>query len=587
MLGCPRCGGPRKLEDRVCANCGLGFEGVPAAAPLAPGAKPTLFGMGSLAEAQGQPDPALPLGQTRLGHAAPNAPPGAPAGAIRPGHPQTLLGIPALSVQAGVHAAPPAAGAAPPAAPKAVAAPPAAQQRVPSQFKTVIGVARPGIAPSHPGVARARVNEAPRVHLHPQVAPVAVPAPPPAFRPRADAPPRRRKLAWVGGLVLILAVSLLTVAALALMTRRSGPVAATLRADDNGRELLELVCAECVDGTVARLAGGSATFSSGKARLELGSLLPVGDHELDLSLKEPDSREARSVRVIVPVHYRLRGDFSGLEDPRPELRVVVEAVRESAVVIDGRAIRLDGSGKGTHRIDVAQQLTGEALSSVTLERSVPYTITTPGAAAQSGGVRLKIGVVPLQVTAPGESLVVDTAHFMLAGRTQALGTVSVGGRPITVDANGRFAQMMSVSTVGETTIEVRASAAQQAPRLFPLHVKRVKSLKEEAVAFSAGASHGLSGIATDPHLKKGWKVVLPGTVVETRSEHHTSITLLEVKQGCPMEPCLVRLVYGAEISFGKGAAVRAFGHVLGAVDGPRAGSQIPEVRVQFYLSEQK
>jgi hypothetical protein len=199
-------------------------------------------------------------------------------------------------------------------------------------------------------------------------------------------------------------------------------------------------------------------------------------------------------------------------------------------------------------------------------------------------VRLKIGVVPLQVTAPGESLVIEDAHFMLAGRTQAAGTVSVGGRPITVDASGRFAQMMSVSTAGETTIFVRASADQHAPRLFPLHVKRVQSLRAEAQAFSAGATQGLASISADPELKKGWKVVLAGTLVETRSEHHTSISLLEVKQGCSLEPCLVRLLYGAEMPLGKGEPLRAFGHVLGAVAGPRAGSKIPEVRMQFFLS---
>jgi hypothetical protein len=451
----------------------------------------------------------------------------------------------------------------------------------------VIGVARPGIAPSHPGVPQPPRADVPRVHLHPQLAPRTVAAAALPVRPRVEARPRRRRLAWIGGLALILAVSLLTVAGLALLTRRSAPVAATLRADENGRELLDLECSACVDGTVARVAGGTGKFMAGKARVELASLLPVGEHELDLSLQEPGARDARSVRVVVPIHYRLRGDFSGLAGARPELRVVVEAVRESAVVIDGRAIQLDGSGKGTHRIDVTEELTGAALSVVPLERSIPYTITTPAAAAQTGAVRLKIGAVPLYVSAPGDSLVIDDAHFMLAGRTQAGGVVSVSGRPITVDANGRFAQMMSVSSIGETTIEVRASAERHAPRLFPLHVKRVKSLADEAAAFGAGASHGLAGIATDPHLKKGWKVVLPGIVMETRSEDHTSITLLEVKQGCPLEPCLVRLVYGAEMSFSKGDAVRAFGHVLGAVDGPRAGSKIPEVRVQFYLSGRK
>ncbi|HMJ11338.1 MAG TPA: hypothetical protein VK524_08010 [Polyangiaceae bacterium] len=534
------------------------------------------------AAAAENPNPAL--GQTQLGYAPPDTAL-RPASGQRTPNPKTLLGLPALDPR--TLAARQAPGA-PPAAPPPKADPAQPARRLPSQFNTMIGVARPGIAPSNPGLSRSpNVTAASPVHLHPQFSHPVLPG---GQRPVPEAPvaapvrPRRRRLAWGGALVLVAAVSLLTLATVVLLTRRSGPVTATLRADENGRELLELGCDECADATLARLAGGSGRFANGKARIELSSLLPVGDHDLDLSLQEPNARDARSVRVVVPVHYRLRGDFSGLAEKRPELRVVVEAVKESAVVVDGRAIQLEASGKGVHRIDVTEELSGPSLSGVTLERAVPYTITTPGSAAQAGVVRLKIGVVPLQVTAPGASLVIEEAHFMLAGRTQAAGTVTVGGRPITVDTNGRFAQMMSVSTVGETTIIVRASAEQQAPRLFPLHVKRVQSLRAEAQAFSAGASQGLASIAADPDLKKGWKVVLTGTVAQTRSEHHTSISLLEVKQGCSLEPCLVRLIYGAEMPFTKGDSLRAFGHVLGAVDGPRTGSKIPEVRVLFFLS---
>jgi hypothetical protein len=55
--------------------------------------------------------------------------------------------------------------------------------------------------------------------------------------------------------------------------------------------------------------------------------------------------------------------------------------------------------------------------------------------------------------------------------------VSVGGRPITVDESGGFVQLMSVSAEGETTIFVRADAVGHAPRLVPLRVRRVHSLR--------------------------------------------------------------------------------------------------------------
>ena len=57
----------------------------------------------------------------------------------------------------------------------------------------------------------------------------------------------------------------------------------------------------------------------------------------------------------------------------------------------------------------------------------------------------------------------------------------------------------------------------------------------------------------------------------------------KVRKGCPAEPCWVRVVYGAVLSFAKGAEVRVYGHVLGAVAGPRSGTNIPEIRAQFLV----
>jgi hypothetical protein len=284
------------------------------------------------------------------------------------------------------------------------------------------------------------------------------------------------------------------------------------------------------------------------------------------------------------VQFRIRGDLTALDEPRPKLRVSVEAQPNTPIVIDGRALALDASGKGVFEIDVASELTGASAIATTLERDIPYTITPPHSPAQSGEVRMKIRVVPLLVSAPGDSIVIERATFMLAGTTQPNTTVSVAGRPIAVDAAGQFAQLMSVSAIGETTIEVRASAPKHAPRLFPLHIKRVESIAAEAKSFAANASIGLRALGSDPELKKGWAIVLEGTIVEVRNQQHTSVALLDVKQGCVSEPCLVRVVYGAELPYTSGTKVRAFGHVQGTVEGPRTGTRIPEVRADFVLA---
>jgi hypothetical protein len=490
---------------------------------------------------------------------------------------KTMLGV---GIQPFADAANRAAQAAGPAGRQnAYQVPPDSGAQLPSRLKTVMGVARPGIAPLNPGVPKPAVQPLPAAPPM-YAAPVAVPDV--TVAPAADPRPGRR-MAWIGGSILVTALALLTIAAIASLSRKAR-VTASVQTTDAG-ERLDLRCEDCEDGTVASLGGASAKFSGGRAQLPLNAPLRMGNNELELSLGRPDSRSASEVTVTVPVQYRLRGDFAGLVENRPVVRVLIEAVPQTAVVVDGRAIPLDSEGKGHHTIDVASDLSGAAPTVLPLDRTVPYTITVPDAPAHSGEIRLKIGIVPLLVRAPGESIVIDSANFMLAGQTMANGTVTVAGRPITVDAAGHFAQLMSVSAVGETTIEVRAAAPNHAPRLFPLRIKRVSSLKAEAASFSRNATVGLAGVARDPELKKGWAVVLAGTIVEVRGEHHTSVVLMEVKHGCSAEPCLVRLLYGGELPFGKGASVRAFGHVHGAVDGPRTGTKIPEVRAQFFLPE--
>jgi len=559
MHRCPRCGTPHLPTQPTCGACGLVFG--PDAQPAAP----------TPAAAKA----ARPLAQTMLGHAPPTVP--VPPGANP--RQQTMLGMapvrppavePARTEPAVVRSEPPKAQNAPAG---------------PSQLKTMLGVARPGIAPVNPGVAKPEPRLSPEQPL-----PLSSPNAEPSLYqpgPQLSEHGSRTRVAWIGVGVLGAALLLGALALLAILTRRATPLTALVRIDDQGVERVELSCPGCEDGTTLRLGSASATFLKQRALLPLDRPLRVGNNELSLSLKRPDSRSPRDVTVTVPLQYRVRGDLAGLAQPKPMLRVLVEALPESSVVIDGQAVAIGANGKGIHLIDVSPELTGPAAKTVALERVVPYTIAAPGGSGQRGEIRLKLGIVPLLVDAPGDSIVIDVPNFMLAGHTQPTGTVTVAGRPITVDATGRFAQLMNVSSVGETTIDVRAAAPDQAPRSCPLHIKRVASLKTEAAAFAARATDSYAAIAADSVAKKGWAVALFGEVVEARTQNHTSVVLLDVKKGCTSRPCLARLVHGAKVDLVQGDHARAYGHVLGAVDGPRTGHMIPEVRAQFFLAGER
>ena len=453
-----------------------------------------------------------------------------------------------------------------------------------SQKATRLGVAMPGIAPLHPGLAKPPSTP-------PPAAPSQAPRPASAEPTTEDLAVlpghgRKRSSRWLWVLLALAALLVAGVAVFAILVLRTAPpLDARVGVDAQGREQLELACPRCDNGSVARLGGASGKFSGGKAVLALAQPLKIGNNELAIDLETPSGRSYRA-ELHVPVEYRVRGDFGSLGETPPRLAVRVEAVPGTAVIVDGKAVALGPDGTGKHLVDVSKELTGPAQRVETLERKLVYSITPPGSPPQVGDVVLRLGIAALMVDAPGSRVVTESPNFMLAGRTLKGGSIHVEGRPITVDPQGRFAQLMNVSAVGRTTIMVRASAPDHAPRLYPIDVERVASLKATAKTFSEKAADSYTAIASDIAAKRGWAVALPGRVSDVRSEGQTSVVLLEVSKGCSKKPCLARLFQRARATVAKDDRITAYGHVSGAVDGPRAGEKIPEILVEFILPDE-
>ncbi len=637
MIACPRCGSHNAPGQPLCSRCGAQLvvaSGEMASTLALGGLPPTEPDFPALSPAQPPAQPAQPPPQppgptwpdgpppnpgpsvaapgakrTMVGIAPavpPAAPPPEPTHAPAPVVKRTMMGIappvaippPASTPQ---HPAPPAPGAPyapPPHAPRlktiagiAPTAPPAQQDpsapasspAIPSKLKTKLGIAHPGIAPLHPGVEK----PPPQRSQRPPISVASVPASGElSAEDLAVLPGGSKKSLGVPVWLVLAAIAgallLLSAIAIVLFWRPSPGITARVLVDDQGRETLEVTCTEPCEYASVELGGRRASFDGGRTTLELDRALVVGENELELQL-ERQSGGKKSVVLDVPVPYRLRSDFAPLAEATPQIAITVEAGEDSAVVVDGKAVTLDAEGRGRHLVDVSRELTGAEARLLPLDKKLPYSVTRPGFEPERGELAVRIGIVPLLVDAPGASIVVAGENFMLAGSTQRGGTVSVGGRPITVDPSGRFAQLMNVSSVGETTIVVRASAPEHAPRLFPIRVRRVESLEAEAARFGARATRSYVAISSDFAAKRGWAVAFEGEVIEARSENHTTIALLDVTSGCPSRPCLARLVHGARASLEKGATVRVYGHVNGAVGGPKTGTQIPEIAVDFVL----
>ncbi|MEO7034364.1 MAG: hypothetical protein ABI548_10745 [Polyangiaceae bacterium] len=543
---------------------------------------------------------------------APGPPPPAPApprGDLR----QTMIGIAPLSASAQVpgypaHAAPPqqASNSGYPTPPPTVATTPgsptgqAVEQRptglggtqpLMSAQKTMLGVARPGIAPINP--MQPKAPTAPRITSPYAGQQPAGGAPRPiapvsrSSREEPIAPPHTPGIPPLAAVAMVGAAGLFAAAAVVwLFYHGHGTIEAHATAAADGSEQLELNCAACEDGTVLRLDAANASFSAHHATLPLTRPLKVGANPMTITLVGPRGKQS-FVDISVPIAYRVRGDTAGLEAPTPELRVLVSALPGSTVTVDGKPLALNPEGEGTYAVDVSAQVTGPDATVKRLERSVPYVVTPPNAPAQTGTVSLQTGITPLTIDAPGALVVLETSNFVLAGRTAKAGALTVGDRPITVDPTGRFAQMMNVSAPGETTIVVRASSKDAAPRLFPLRVKRVDSLVHEADRVRQRATSNYASIANQAEGKRGWAVALDGSVVDARTDNYNTVVVMDVTGGCSHAPCLARIVYGAPFTLARGDKFSAFGEVSGVVDGPRTGTKIPEVRADFLLKASK
>jgi hypothetical protein len=373
--------------------------------------------------------------------------------------------------------------------------------------------------------------------------------------------------------------ALATLGAVALLGQRGPELTGHVSFDDGGKPRLELRCGACVDGTLARLGAESATFAAGRATLGLGPVR-LGPVRWPIALESPSGKRIER-ELALTVDWIVSADMRGLSQPSPKLTLVVDADPALGVIVDGKTLPPTASGPRRHEIDIREDVTGTSASISRVSRRVPYLITGTDGTSTRGELELAADVVPLMVEAPGESLVIEEGSFLLAGTTQSDGSVTVEGRPITVDPTGRFAQRMSVSAIGETSVTVRASAPGRAPRLFPVRVKRVSSLAREAESFARGATKAYTALGEGLEQKRGWAVALTGTVLDVKSDAYSSELSMNVSSGCSTPPCPLLARWGVRSAVAAGEKVTVYGHLTGEAVKGESGRPQPVVRVEF------
>ncbi len=474
--------------------------------------------------------------------------------------------------------------------------------------RTLVGIARPGIAPTAPGVSHddddlepmseLGATMAPRPHVHrlPRPEGQAVPLPrqhrsKDKERARAHDPKRSKGkprpkarsnraiiLGAIAGALVVGAV------AVALLFQGSAPLALRPKADAQGHEGVEVTCASCPDGTKLTINGATATVAEHVALVPLSTALTVGDNKLKVAIDRPGDGRDETVTVVAHVGYRVRPDLATLQGDKPAISIIGEASAGTTISLDGKPMQLT-DGRGLERIELADALASTPEDVKTLARQVPYVVTPPDGPPESGVVAVTVGIVALHVDAPGPRITTDKSTFVLAGHAARGAEVLAAGKPIPVKEDGTFAQVMNVSAVGATQIEVRAKLPGMAPRILPIRVRRVESLDAAAAEFAATEQPvDFAAMGVNDKAAIGKPVALAGEILEVRRQGgYQSIVLLDVAKssGCTEKSCPVRLVIGVEPSAKKGDKVRAFGRV--APPFTAGGAAVPEVDVEFLV----
>jgi hypothetical protein len=619
-------------EAKAAAQAAPASHGAAAAAP-APGgrapafAKTMMLGGGAASDLQRSsavPTVAAPPGPPRsdpnpVSPAAASGP-ALPATASAPRQPvvqaappstrslsdkQTMLGMPALELP------PPSSSRAPAQQPQAVppmmktmigvaipgiapthAAPPPASA-VEARAGTLLGVAIPGIAPLQPGregaplpaPAQAHPSSRQRVPTPPPI----VPAPAPlVMEPLPEAPQRQPKKGVpaiaVVGIVFVL-VALIGTGAALLFLRSGAPLTAQPQLDETGKESLKIRCESCPDGTAISLGAASSTVMGAAAVLPLPAPLTIGDNDLEMKIDRPAAGRDETVKIHVPVAYRVKADLAALTTGSPSIIVRVEASAGTEVTVDGKAVSLDSGGKGSQAIDVTPEVEGPSDDQKSIDKKIAFSIKPKGAAApETGNLVVRAAVVPLHLDAPGAELITDRATAAVAGQTKSGTTLTVDGQPVALDAQGRFGVRVELPSDGEKPLTIVASAPPLATRTVRAKVVRVASLDAAAKALDARTPLAFDVFAADPASMSGKLVVIDGEVVESRVTQGHTVMLIEEKKACSggAGACVVRIVHGDEVKASRGDSVHAYGRVVGTVSS--GGKSVPDIEGSLVIT---
>jgi len=274
--------------------------------------------------------------------------------------------------------------------------------------------------------------------------------------------------------------------------------------------------------------------------------LQVGDNDITLRVLPLDGEAAGGValRLAVRVAYR----FSVVEGNAP-LAVDVQVMPGWRV--KASSARVEPVSANVWRVAWAEDLRAAALERAAADADtveLPLALALDGPAGERLDVRerltLRVPDAPLTLLEPAAQVETRRSSLQVAGRTLPGARVTLAGRQLTADAQGRFEARVQVAPGGPHTLELAVAAPGHRGTTRALRVTRLNAAQEAQSrrtfdAAAAGAHPVVLNEASEADALRGQRVRVLGRVLSTQSEANaqegtTSIQLSVGGGDCPV-----------------------------------------------------
>jgi len=427
--------------------------------------------------------------------------------------------------------------------PSPLPAPPEGEPNEPALFPsgslragTLLGVARPGIAPTHrpssesdpaPRITDARITDPPLAASH-------------------SMPPSSRRAAKTqtlfGGFVVALALAGSLGAAFAWFTRPHHSVQ-VIRFETNAElgDFIVVEGAKLPPRTRLRIGREEVELTPGGARIALGHKLKVGQNEVPIQLITPGNSPIQE-DLLVPVAFRVDTAFQGLDTEKPLAVVTVTAPRGAQVTLQGANVPLK-EGSASLTVDLGPVASGFEAKSLRVEREISVKVKD-GDVEKATTARVAASQTPLQLTLPPAGHVLASGPLVVEGRTAPGALVTVGTSPIIADPSGLFRTLLDAPQSGE--LAIRSSTPTQIAR----GAKLALSTPAEWTAPTRSVATALGQLST-----------FEGRVVEARAKNGVTHLIVQLAPPCPESRCLATVSFAQSVDFARDTPVLVSGIV--------------------------